>query len=1260
MLHDRLKCRIAEALAHTSARDALATVLRGVVALDPVERDEAGDGAPLESTDVVAVLQVSDAEVRAEDRDSVRPDQDGPVEEDGPTEERHAAAETIDECVTSASAEADTAAESDAFAPAQAAASGPGAESALPSAERASAEPAHPASGDDDTSLQAILDNVKDAIISVDRDGDVRRANSAASRLFAVDVDEMSGKPITEFIPSLEPPGPALAALAERADDTLVDLSPTSIEARRGGGAPFTAEVTVSAASRRGREFFVLCMRDVTERMQNEQALRDSEARYRALVENAPEAIVVLDVDEQQFVDANENAARLFKFARDELLEVGPRAISPEHQPDGLPSFGLARGYIERALKGASPVFEWMHCDSEGEEIPCEVRFIRLPSSTRKLIRASVIDITARRHADTLAHGERRVLELIAANAPLERTLQSVVRLVEQLYPELHAAVMLLDTGRRRLTLAASGSLPQPLRSAVAELPLGLDAGACGAAASLGRQVVVRDVEQDALLAELRQAALASGLRSCCSTPIVTAGDRIHGTLALYGSVARGPKTDELDLVTRLTQLAGIAIRRKQDETALRESESRFRGLFDNVVDGVFQTNVHGDLMSANPALIRMLGLNDGEPIGGLRIADFYAEPKDRERLLAALAADGSVRDFEYPLRRRDGSTIVVVENSRLVKDGDGRPLYLEGTVTDITERKAAERALFREKERAQVTLQSIGDAVLTTDESGRVEYLNPVAEQLTGWERREAQGKSVEEIIQLTDEETGAAVEAPVLRCLAEGRTVTLTTNVVLAHRDGSSIAIQDSAAPIQDHSGQVIGAVMVFHDVSRERQLHRKLSYYASHDSLTGFINRREFEERLSGAVRAVQQAGVAPYTLLYMDLDQFKVVNDTCGHAAGDLLLRQLAEILKSRVRAEDVIARLGGDEFAVLLADCPVDRAVEIADGLREAIAQFRFTWRDGSLQVGVSIGVVPVDRSAESVGGVLSAADVACYVAKDHGRNRIHVYEEGDAAERHQEMQWVARINRAREDERLELFYQPIVPIGDTRGAIPQYELLLRMRDERGELVPPTSFIPAAERYNLMPSLDRWVISQVTSSLVYREDSGGDPYMLAVNLSGTTLNDARFLDFLLDELSAESIPPGALCFEITETAAIANLGNVVSFMRALKARGCRFSLDDFGTGLSSLTYLKHLPVDFVKIDGQFIQNVTRDPADESMVDAIARMAKALKIQTIAERVEGRDVLKRLGEIGISFAQGFFIAVPQPVSELPIRSLQRQRA
>jgi diguanylate cyclase (GGDEF)-like protein/PAS domain S-box-containing protein len=1111
------------------------------------------------------------------------------------------------------------------------------------------------------SSLQAVLDNVKDAILTVDRNGRVVSANYAAEQLFWARADSLQGRPVATLIPALGAQD-AMPEQASALDDTGVDLTAQMVEARRANGAIFNAEMTVSLVDQAGEDCFVLCIRDVTDRFQDIQALRESEARYRALVENAPEAIVVLDVDLGHFIDANENAAKLFRMSREELLSVGPQAISPAYQSDGLPSFGLQRGYIDRALKGGRPVFEWLHCDADGNEIPCEVRFIRLPSSARKLVRASVIDIAARRRADTFAFGERKILELIAANAPLERTLQAVVNLAEQLQSDVLAVVMLLDEQQQVIELAAAGALKGALREALIELPVGLRAGACGAAASLRRQIVVTDIQRDPMWSELRGAAAQSGVRSCCSTPIVTTGDRIHGTLVIYFESARGPKTEELDLAARLTQLAGIAIRRKQDETALRISESRFRALFDNVVDGVYQCTSEGELISANPALVAMLGYESLDALRESRMYDFCVETHDRERLMAELTTHGRVRNYEYRLRRRNGGVIIVVENSRLVRGEEDEVLYVEGTITDVTQRKAAERALFKEKERAQVTLKSIGDAVITTDAGGCVEYLNPVAEQLTGWERRAAQGKQIGEVIRLQNEITAEALDDPVSRCLREGRTVALADNAVLIGRDGTSIAIQDSAAPILDRNGGIIGVVMVFHDVSQERQVHRKLAYHATHDSLTGLINRREFEERLSKAAQELQAGTREMFTLLYMDLDQFKVVNDTCGHAAGDLLLRQLAEILQQRVRSDDVLARLGGDEFAVLLLDCPAPRAAEVAEQIREAISRFRFSWRDGSMQVGVSIGIVPVDKNTEGVTAVMSAADVACYVAKDLGRNRIHVYEEGDAAERHQEMQWVARINRAREQDRLELYYQPIVPIAPMGGTVEgprHFELLLRMRDENGSIVLPSVFIPAAERYNLMPSLDRWVIHEVLEGLVYRGDAETEPYMLAVNLSGTSLNDARFLEFLLDELSAAQVPEGALCFEITETAAIANLGRVVQFMQTLRERGCRFSLDDFGTGLSSLTYLKNLPVDYVKIDGQFIRNVTKDAADESVVDAIARMARAFRIQTIAERVESRAVLTRLGEIGISFAQGYFIAVPQPISELPLRRRPSRR-
>ncbi|NNC64505.1 MAG: PAS domain S-box protein [Gammaproteobacteria bacterium] len=1100
--------------------------------------------------------------------------------------------------------------------------------------------------------VRAILESVKDAIVTTDLDGRILSANFSAQRIFGASEAEMRESVIGSLVPGIDPPGPMLSTMSKRLGDTLLDLSPKRLEARRGSGQLFPAELTVSMVLNGDSTCYVLSLRDITDRIRNEAALRDSEARYRALVENAPEAIVVLDVDEDRFVDANENAAKLFKLSREELLAIGPASVSVEQQNDDLPSFGPARGYIESALEGGRPVFEWMHRDAGGREIPCEVRFIRLPDSDRRLIRASIIDINERRQAELLARGERRVLELVASSRPLDETVLAVVEVVEEIYPEACAALMLATPDGGSLELAASARLPERMRDYLSSIEIGVGLGVCGSTAAMARQIVVRDVERDSLCGPLLEPAKASGIRACFSSPISISEDRVEGTLAMYFKSEHSPAPAELGLVKRMCQLAGIAIRHVRDADELRVSELRFRELFDNVVDGVFQIAPDGEWLSANPALVAMLGYDDFEALkrGGSALAH-HSDEAARDSLIAEMKTNGRVRNFEYPMRRKDGKLILVLENSRAVSDLSGEVLYYEGTLTDITQRKLAESALYKEKERAQVTLQSIGDAVITTDARGNVDYLNPAAEELSGWERRRAQGQPIEKILCLVDDQTGDPVTNPVRRALREGRVVGLSDNVALQTDSGDHIAIQDSAAPIQDTRGEVLGAVMVFHDVRHARQLHHKLSYQASHDSLTGLINRREFEERLADALEAISGEETPAHVLLYMDLDQFKVVNDTCGHTAGDLLLRQLGDLLQTKVRGSDVLARLGGDEFAVLLVDCTLKEAVGVGEQLREAISEFRFAWRDSNLQVGVSIGIVELGEENQDVNELLSQADVACYVAKDLGRNRIHVYQEGDAAERHREMQWVARINQARDDDRFELFFQPIVPIAETVDAVPKYELLLRMRTEAGDYVPPNAFIPAAERYNLMPSIDRWVIEQVFDKLVCNGQDGSLQYTLAVNLSGTTLNDAKFLEYMLEQLSNARLPDSALCFEVTETAAIANLSHVVHCMNTLRAQGCKFALDDFGSGLSSLTYLKNLPVDYLKIDGSFIRNVNRDSADHTVVEAIARMASALEIQTIAERVESEDVMKRLGQLGICYAQGYYVAGPRPVSELP---------
>jgi diguanylate cyclase (GGDEF)-like protein/PAS domain S-box-containing protein len=1101
--------------------------------------------------------------------------------------------------------------------------------------------------------LQAILDNVKDAIITVDEAGRIESFNHTGERIFGYPGAEILGRSVGFLLADVDPKNPCeyLERLATKIDDTHVDLAATQTWGLAKGGSRVAIEVAVSKAKFNWLDGYIICVRDITERHLAEVSVRESEGRYRTLVEHAPEVIVVFDVDAGRFVDVNDNACRFFKMSRAALLEVGPDKITPAMQADGTASFGMANEYIESALAGAVPVFEWLHCDANGQNFPCEVRFVRLPSSNRRLLRASIIDITERKRADAIAAGERRVFEKIAANAPLTAALEAICELIERAMPESCCAINLLEAEKQALSFGAAPNLPRDFAQAMDYAPIGIRYGSCSAAVYLSRLVIVADIETDALWEYRREAARQAGFRAAWSAPIVASDGQVVGTFAVYRRQVGIPLSRDHELMVRMAQIAGIAIERRAAEDALRNSESKFRGLFESVMEGVYQTTRDGRILVANPAFVHLLGYDSAEEIYQVPAGALYWYPNDRENFARRAESEGELRNEEYVMRRKDGSMLVVVDNCRVVRDANGRVCGFDGTLTDITERKKAETAVFQAKERAQVTLQSIGDAVITTDSEGRIDYLNPVAESLTGWENREAQGKLIGEVLTVVDELTRAAGESPVVRCLREGQVLGLAEHTVLVNRRGQEIAIQDSAAPIRDRAGNLIGAVMVFHDVSKERRLHRALHYQASHDALTGLINRREFENRLTAAVEEARQNLQARHVLLYLDLDQFKLVNDTCGHPAGDLLLKQITGVIQSRVRDGDTLARLGGDEFGILLQDCALDQALRIAENLRQGIRDYRFTWQGGVLAVGASIGIVEITNEIPTVANVMSAADVACYSAKDSGRNRVQLYKPDDMPERHREMHWVSKLARARDESRFELFYQPIVPIQPKSNVREHFELMLRLRDESGTIVTPAEFIPAAERYNIMPSIDRWVVRQALDRVVHRIESGVKPFTVAVNLSGTSLNDERFLEFLIAELSAGQLAAGAMCFEITETAAIENLSNVVYFMRELKNRGCHFALDDFGSGLSSFMYLKTLPVDYLKIDGQFVENVTRDPVDRSMVAAISQVGNAMGIQTIAERVESPEVLAELGRLGIGFAQGFYIAKPRSTNEFP---------
>jgi diguanylate cyclase (GGDEF)-like protein/PAS domain S-box-containing protein len=558
---------------------------------------------------------------------------------------------------------------------------------------------------------------------------------------------------------------------------------------------------------------------------------------------------------------------------------------------------------------------------------------------------------------------------------------------------------------------------------------------------------------------------------------------------------------------------------------------------------------------------------------------------------------------------------------------------------------------LAADRELARVTLASIGDGVVAADADGRIKYLNTVAEVLTGWPKAEALGRPLAEVFRLLEEGSGKGVDALVRRCLEEGNSVRLVESITLERRDGRRYAIESTCAPIRQSDSQVTGTVIVFQDVSDKRLMALQLAHQATHDELTGLLNRQAFDAHLQRALEESRSQGVT-HALCYMDLDQFKVINDTCGHLAGDELLCRITTLLQDSVRDIDLVARQGGDEFAVLLPRCSLAEAERQARVFHRSLQTFRFTWREKTFKIGASIGLVPITEEFRTVAHLLSAADHACYVAKEKGRNRIQVYHEDDAAfvRRQGEMNWVVRIQETLEQNRFCLFSQSIQPLSPAAARGIYFEVLLRMVEEDGRIHLPSDFIRAAERYGLMRSIDRWVIRECIRTLVAQPGSFLD--LLAtcsVNLSAVSVGDESFLEFLEEEIATSGVPAHKLCFEITETAAIENLAQAEKLLTRLSARGVRFALDDFGTGMSSYSYLRDLPVSYLKIDGKFIKDLVTDPLDRAMVESINQVGHVMGIQTVAEAVSSNAVVERLRTLGVDYAQGNWISPPRPLGD-----------
>ena len=765
---------------------------------------------------------------------------------------------------------------------------------------------------------------------------------------------------------------------------------------------------------------------------------------------------------------------------------------------------------------------------------------------------------------------------------------------------------------------------------------------------------------RDTVSARAEQAGDAGRLASLDIRSLLLIAFAVQGTVRGFLAFASSTPRDGWDVnIHLLLKLVGTSLACGLEKVSLADRladmQERQEMALPCANDGLWDYDAQTNRTWFSPRWKGMLGFAENDIITS---PDWHrmVHPEDLARVSAAMRDHiaGKTPMFEsvHRLKHTDGEWRWVIGRACARVDDQGRLRRLIGVELDITERKLYEEALFREKESAQITLQSIGDGVITCDAHGRVEYLNPVAEELTGWRLEDSLGRTIDEIFRAFHEETCEPLENPLAVAVRRIRSIKSVRPMLLIRKDGNELYIESTASPIRDGTGTVTGGVLVFHDVSESRELNRRLSYHASHDVLTGLVNRREFETRLERALKSAK-ARETSYALCYIDLDQFKIVNDTCGHSAGDALLGQVGALLKSKVRWRDTLARLGGDEFGVLLESCSLEEALRTAESLREAIRNFRYTWEDRTFRLGCSIGVVPITAENEDVASVLSAADSACGAAKESGRNRVHCFEENDIdlMRRRREMQWAARINNALEESRFELFRMTILPL-QTEDAGEHFELLLRMRDESGKIVAPDQFIAAAERYGITPSIDRWVIDSAFRWLVSEADERRRLTMCSINLSGQSLGDDKFLPYVIEQFHRSGIDGSKICFEITETAAIANFSQASRFIQALKELGCKFALDDFGTGLSSFGYLKHFPVDFLKIDGSFVKGVLHDPIDREMVRSINEIGHLTGKQTIAEWAENAEIIEVLRGLGVDYAQGYGVSQPQRVQRAAI--------
>jgi len=950
-----------------------------------------------------------------------------------------------------------------------------------------------------------------------------------------------------------------------------------------------------------------------------EENQKNAEAEWLQGMELLNEPTMLLDLDDRIVRANNAFYSRIGKSPEQAIGRKVTEYFHPEGETVPCKVCKARHAKIDAVLVVEADEPQNHH----GRPMEITIRVVRDKQGNPTRVIQSIRDLTEIRKRETGLKQENLILQQIvkatstASDADFARSL--VKSLAETLNVKYAFVSEIVDpeavTRVKAVAVWADKDFTEPFEYDLAGTPC---ANVVAKELCFYNNNVQQQFPEDALLVEL-------GVQSYLGVPFADSRGRPLGHIAVMHDKPIEDKDRSSAIIQIFAERVGAEVERQRFIDALEESEHRFKGLFDTAPDAMVIADGEGSIVLVNDRFTSLFGYSK-EDIVGQKVEILLPEEmrKYHPGMRKVYLQQPEVRSMgtrpDLMAVRKDGEQFPAEVALSPLNTNNG--MFVTAVIRDMTEHKLAERELER---LASFPMMS-PIPVLEVDLDGRVTYENPVSARLfpdlhkSGFRHQLLSG--AEDYI--PDLQQGK-------RSIVRDVTV-----------EG---AIYEQQLTYVAETGQLR---IYSWDVTNLHEMTRQMAHQASHDVLTGLLNRREFEQRLE---RAIQDAvfGSVEHALCYIDLDQFKVVNDTCGHIAGDELLRQVTAELKKHVRESDSLARLGGDEFGLLLVGCPLDRAQELADRLREVIAGYVFNWEQQSFKIGASIGVVAIDRNSSSLAEVLSAADSACYAAKESGRNRIYVYRPDDKVvmRNMSEMNWTLRIRRALEQNGFILFYQTIESLSDPEDL--HCEILLRMINEEGEIVAPGAFIPAAERFGLMGEIDLWVVARSLEIIAAGKNNFSS---YAINLSGQTLGNPSAMNRIIESIDNSGVDPARICLEITETAMITNFSSAGKYIRVLRGMGCQFALDDFGTGLSSFSYLKSLPVDRLKIDAHFIRDIAEDVVSATMVQSINTVGHAMKLTTVAEGVEDSKLISILQEIGIDLVQGYALSMPTPLLGQPM--------